>query len=153
MRAIAIISAFMLLLISCSEPDVYRKYVKMENINWQRFNILEFDVPVENGDQLDFYLALRHHTDFPYDQLFVNITFYSADGEMRSHDYDLDLKDENGDWLADGMGELWDIDLLVREGMPFYKSGICKVRVENKFSKYDTPGILEVGLKVKRSKE
>lgn len=142
-----------MLLPGCRESAVFREYVKMEHINWERFNILEFEVPVKNGDQLDFYLSLRHHTDFPYDNLYVNITFYSPDGEMRSRDYEFSLRDENGNWLADGMGELWDIVLPLRKGMPFYQDGVCRIRVENKYPKYNTPGIIEVGLIAKRSKE
>ncbi len=152
-RPVLFYLALIILFSSCREAAVYRDYVKLENLNWKRFDILEFDVPVKNGDQLDFYLFLRHHTDFPYDKLFVNITFYSPDGEMRSRDYDFNLKADNGKWLADGMGELWDIELPIRKGMPFYQNGKCKVRIENKYPKYDTPGIVEVGLIVKRSKE
>jgi gliding motility-associated lipoprotein GldH len=152
-RLLTLMLLLAVLLSSCKEPAVFREYVKMPNVNWERFNILEFDVPVKNGDQLDFFLFMRHHTDFPYDKLYVNITFYAPDGEMRSRDYEFNLKDEEGNWLADGMGELWDIELPVRKGMPFYKNGTCKVRVENKYTKYDTPGIIEVGLIVKRSKE
>ncbi|MEJ2594530.1 MAG: hypothetical protein P8100_05250, partial [bacterium] len=102
-------------------------------------------------DVLDFYLFLRHHTDFPYEKLFVNITFYSPGGEMRSNDYAFDLKDYRGEWLAEGMGELWDLELLIRREMPFFEDGICKVRVENKYPKYDTPGIIELGLIVRKS--
>jgi gliding motility-associated lipoprotein GldH len=153
MRTVLISLSLVALLSSCREPAVYREYIKMPNVNWERFNILEFDVPVKNGDLLDFYLFVRHHTNFPYDKLYVNITFYSPDGEMRSRDYDFKLKDEEGEWLSEGMGELWDIELPIRKGMPFYAGGKCKIRVENKYSKYDTPGIIEVGLIVKESKE
>jgi len=121
-------------------------------MTWNRFDILEFEVPVNEGDKLDFDLALRHHTDFPYNKLFVNITFNAPDGEMRSADYAFNLKDDNGKWLADGMGELWDIDLPIRKEMPFYQSGICKVKIENNYPKFDTPGIIEVGLVVKESR-
>jgi gliding motility-associated lipoprotein GldH len=122
-------------------------------MTWNRLDILEFEVPVNEGDKLDFNLTLRHHTDFPYDKLFVNITFNAPDGEMRSADYAFNLKDDNGKWLADGMGELWDIDLPIRKEMPFYQSGICKVKIENNYPKFDTPGIIEVGLVVKKSEE
>ena len=135
------------------EPTVFREYVKMENMVWNRFNILEFEVPVEADDVFDFNLFLRHHTDFPYDKLFVNITFYSPGGDMRSRDYEFDLKDYQGDWLAEGMGELWDLEIPIRKEMTFTEKGICKVRVENKYPKFDTPGIIEVGLIVMESKK
>lgn len=138
---------------SCGSGNVFKEYKKMDNMTWNRFDVPIFEVPVEEGDMLDFFLELRHHTGFPYDKLYVNITFYSPDGDMRSFDYDFNLKDKDGNWLAKGMGDLWDIELPIRRNLLFNKTGICRVRVENKYPKYDTPGIMEVGLLVKRSQE
>lgn len=141
-----------IILTSCyRESVVFREYIEMDNMTWNRFDILEFEVPVKENDVFDFKLFLRHHTDFPYDKLFVNITFYSPGGDMRSRDYDFDLKDYRGDWLAKGMGELWDVEILIRKEMPFFENGICKVRIENKYPKFDTPGIIEIGLIVQKS--
>ncbi len=144
----------LIILTSCLRESVeFREYVEMDNMTWNRFNTLEFEVPVKENDVFDFKLFLRHHTDFPFDKLFVNITFYSPGGDIRSRDYDFDLKDYRGDWLANGMGELWDLEILIRKEMPFYENGICKVRVENKYSKLDTPGIIEIGIIVQKSEK
>jgi gliding motility-associated lipoprotein GldH len=144
----------LIILTSClRESVVFREYVEMNNMIWNRFNIIEFEVPVHENDVFDFKLFLRHHTDFPYDKLFVNITFYSPGGDIRSKDYTFDLKDYRGDWLANGMGELWDLEILIRKEMPFYENGICKVRIENKYPKFDTPDIIEVGLIVQKSEK
>lgn len=147
-----VLAAFVLAFTSCREPTVFREYRKIDNMSWNRFNFIEFEVPVEEGDKLDFDLTLRHHTAFPYDKLFVNITFYLPDGEFRSANYAFDLKDKDGNWLADGMGELWDIELPIRSEMQFSETGTCKVRLENQYPKVETPGIIELGLIVKRSK-
>lgn len=152
-RILFILIIPILLLSSCDDSVVFKQYNKMENLNWNRFDYQVFEVDVEKDELLDFYLAFRHHTDFPFDKLWVNVTFFTPDGATRSRDYDFDLKDENGKWLADGLGELWDIELPIRKEMLFNKSGICKVRIENIHSKYDMPGVVEVGLIVKESKE
>ena len=146
---ISIIISF--LLTSCGNDVVFRKYNKMANVSWNRFDIQNFEVPVKKGDVLDFYLSIRHHPDFPFDKIWINVTFYKPDGSMRSRDYEFDLKDKDGKWLSDCMGELCDIDLPIHKELAFNKTGNCRVRVENKNSKYETPGIIEVGLVVKRS--
>ena len=148
---VLVISEMVLLLTACGNRTVFKEYHKMERVSWNRFDIRFFEVPVKAGEQLDFYLFLRHHTYYPFDYLDVNITFYLPGGEMRSKEYHYELKDENGNWKADGMGELWDIDLPVRKKLKIAKDGICKVRVENKMTKLETPGIIEIGLIVKQS--
>ncbi len=145
-RSVLIAIIFSLLLAACGDRMAFKQYKTFENTSWNRFDILLFEVPVKAGDYLDFNLALRHHTYFPYDYLDANITFYSPGGEMRSAEYHFKLKDKNGQWKANGMGELWDIELPIRDSLYFSKDGICKVRVENKMTKIETPGIMEVGL-------
>ena len=147
---ISAVLLLILLLTGCGNQTVFREYREMENVSWNRFDIQFFEIPVRQGDVLDFYIFLRHHTQYPYDYLDVNVTFYKPDGEMRSGDFHYELKDENGKWKADGMGELWDIELPVQQGLKFSGDGICKVRVENKMTKLETPGFIEIGLIVKK---
>lgn len=139
------------LLNGCGNTVVFKQFKKMDNVSWNRFDFLIFEVPVNAGDKLDFDLALRHHTYFPYDYLDANITFYMPDGGMRTAEYHFELKNEKGNWKADGMGELWDIELPIRDKLYFGKTGICKVRIENKMTKLETPGIVEVGLLARKS--
>jgi gliding motility-associated lipoprotein GldH len=150
-RLLQIIILFSVLLGACTNHTVFKQNKTFENVSWNRFDILQFEVPVNTGDYLDFSLALRHHTYFPYDYIDANITFYPPGGGMRSAEYHFELKDKNGVWKADGMGELWDIELPIRDSLYFNKNGICKVRIENKMTKIETPGIMEIGLIVRES--
>lgn len=135
----------------CDSNTIFKEYKKFDDVSWNRFDILNFEFPVQKEEGLDFYLALRHHTYYPYSFIDVNITFYTPDGEMRSRDYRFRLKNTDLKWKGDGMGELWDVELPIRKEMIFNKSGTCKVRIENKMNKAETPGIMEVGLIVRKS--
>ena len=153
MKRLIIFASLLILVSSCGSRLVFKEYHKFENVSWNRFDIVKFEVPVTAGDELDFFLFVRHHTDFPYDKLYANITFYSPSGEMRSADYSFNLKDGKGNWLADGLGELWDIELPIRQNMKFEKTGICEVLIENNYSHSTTPGLVEVGLIARKSSD
>ena len=141
-----------LLLTSCGQKQVFKQYHRFDNITWDRFDILTFEVPVEKGQLLDFDFLLRHHTLYPYNYLDANITFYTPSGSALSRDYHFELKDKNGEWKANGAGDFWDIDLNIRKEMKFSKSGICNIRIENKMTKVKIPGIIEIGLSATKSK-
>lgn len=147
-----IIFLFIVIILSgCKNDTVFKEYRKMDNLTWARFDIQNFEVPVNKGEALDLYFALRHHTDFPYNYIDVNITLFTPDGEMRSRDYHYRLIDTDLKWKGDGMGELWDIDLPIRKDIKFNKSGICKIRVENKMNRPQIPGIIEIGVIANKS--
>lgn len=146
MRNIILISLVLILSTACDSNVVFKEYNKMDNISWNRFDHQNFELQVTKGEKLDLYFSLRHHTDLPYKYIDVNVTFYTPDGETRSRDYHFRLIGTDLKWKGEGLGELWDIDLPIRKGMVFNESGICKVRIENKMNKVETPGIIEVGL-------
>lgn len=151
MKKIIVLFSFILLLGSCGQKTVFKDYHRFDNISWDRFDILNFNVDVQKDEKLDFDLLLRHHTNYPYDYLDVNITFYTPSGASMSRDYHFKLKNKDGSWKSDGLGDFWDIELPIRNEMLFSESGICKVRIENKMTKINTPGIIEVGLKAQIS--
>ncbi len=147
---------FLLLLIivfitSCSGENIYNEYKKFDNVSWNRFDIVEFEFPVNKNEPYNLNLALRHHTYFPFSFIDVNITIFTPDGEIRSRNYHYNLKTSDLEWKGKGMGEIWDIELPIRKQMIFNENGNCKILIENKMSKVETPGIMELGLIVDKS--
>ncbi len=153
MQKIILLFIIISLLTACTNNTAFKEYKKFDDISWNRFDILEFEFPVEKKEPVDFYLALRHHTNFPYSFVDVNITIFTPDGEIRSREYRFRLKNTDLKWKGDGMGELWDIEFPIRKEMLFNKNGICKVEIENKMHKVETPGIIEVGLIVRKASQ
>ncbi|MCD4729327.1 MAG: gliding motility lipoprotein GldH [Bacteroidales bacterium] len=136
----------------CSNRKVFEEFKKFDKVSWHRFNYLEFEVPVEDTDsEFDIYISLRHLPEFPHKQLPVNFTIYSPSGEMRTADHMLELNDDEGNSLSKCLGDFCDVSILVREDFKFSETGTFKFRIENKWKKVDLPGIMEVGLLIKKS--
>lgn len=151
-RAIYFLPVFLVLL-SCSQGKIYEKHVKMENLAWNRFNTLTFEVPIKDTrSAYDIYITLRHITDIPYRDIEVFFYFTTPDGETRSRNIELRIKDREGNNLGDGLGELWDLQKLAWPGFRFREEGICTFEVSSAMSQMDLVGVLEVGLIVKKSR-
>ena len=114
---------FILLLIvfwGCSPNKIYEKKYKFDNYSWNRFNNLYFEVPINDiKSNYNFYLAIRHITQYPYRNLMLNLTINTPSGEIRSKEYDLRLRDKDGKLIGDGMGDLWDISFPLRKDFKF----------------------------------
>jgi gliding motility-associated lipoprotein GldH len=138
---------------SCDSRKIYEKYYDIERITWNRFDIKTFEVDIKDTPaKYDFYLALRHHTEIPFREITANITIYTPSGETRSMNCKIMLKDKDGKLLGDGMGDLWDILYPARKGLEITQPGTCKVEISSTMSQADLPGIMQVGLVVRRER-
>jgi gliding motility-associated lipoprotein GldH len=141
------------LLTSCGPRKIFEDHIKTKNLSWNRFDVYEFEVPIENISKgYDLVFALRHITDIPYDKLSINLAFETPIGERRSRDFTVTIRDKEGNLLGDGLGELWDLEKTLWENFQFRETGICKIELRNRMTKLETLGILEVGFIVRESR-
>ncbi|MBN2175017.1 MAG: hypothetical protein JW731_12865 [Bacteroidales bacterium] len=137
---------------SCTNNILYKQYYKFEKISWNRFEFLNFEMPVEASSQeYDIYLSVRHLPEFAYRELEVNFTLFFPSGEMRTADHVLKFIDNDGERLSECLGDFCDIDFLIRKGIVFNEQGIVKFEIENKNTRLETPGMMEVGIIVRKS--
>jgi gliding motility-associated lipoprotein GldH len=135
---------------SCSNNTVFESYHKFENLNWKRFDIQKFEFEVENIDaEYDVFLSIRHIPEIPYKEMLINYTIYTPSGDMRSNDLTMELYNNEGNKLSECLGDLCDFVYPIRTSMKFSELGTIKFEIENKYTRVDMPGIMEVGLIIK----
>jgi len=147
-----IVPLFVLFTACESERSVYEEYRKFDNLSWNRFDLLTFGVNLEEpGTPYDIYLNIRHLPEVPYEEMTVNLTIFTPSGDMRTTDYTLDFFDNEGKRLSECLGDYCDLLVPVRKSFTFYEPGEVKFEIENKYSKIEMPGIIEVGIILKKS--
>lgn len=138
---------------SCRNDKIFEQYQKMEKQSWNRFNILKFEIPVnDTQSSVDIMLAIRHLPEFQVTELPINITIYLPTGEMRSAEEVLNFTEKSGESRSECLGDLCDITFILREDFTFSEPGKVRIEIENKWPKVELPGILEVGLIARKSK-
>jgi len=139
---------------SCSPRKVFEQRHTFENMQWNRFKSVYFEFDISDTKSLyDLSLSLRHHTVYPEPDLQITIAIYTPSGERRLKDVILQVRNADGTFKSSGMGDLWDIEQPIYEGYTFNEKGHYKVEIENRMSKLDTPGVMELGLRVEKSKK
>jgi gliding motility-associated lipoprotein GldH len=142
------------LILSCGRGKIFEEHKKIDNMTWDRFEVIDFDIPIEKtGVPYDLIFAMRHHTDIPFDEVEINFTMWTPGGETRSRDYTIRIRDREGNLVGDGLGALWDIRVPMKEGYAFSEEGVCKVEIANRMHKLKTVGIMEIGFIVRESDE
>ena len=140
-------------MISCQSDKTYEEYKKMDKQSWNRFNLLKFEIPVNDTQTpVDIFLAIRHLPEFQIRELPINMTIYMPTGEMRSAEEVLKFTEKDGKIRSECLGDLCDITFNLREDITFSETGSVRIEIENKWPKVELPGILEVGLILRKSK-
>lgn len=144
--------AGLFILTSCNPRKIYEKHLDNSRITWNRFDIKTFNVDIRDiSANYDFYVAIRYVSEIPLDYIKIKFTLYTPSGEIRTLEQKILLKDKEGNLLGNGMGDLWDLNHLVRDNFEFTEPGICKVEISSTMSQADLPGIMQVGLIVEKS--
>ena len=140
-------------LFSCRNHDtIFEKRVVFKNNSWNRFEILKFNVQVEDTiPEYDIYCTVRHASFYPYSNLLINFSLSMPNSEERVQEHNLKLRAKNGTFLGNGMGDIWDISIPLMTHFTFPHAGDFHFEVENLMTKYETEGIMEFGLIIIRS--
>jgi gliding motility-associated lipoprotein GldH len=153
-QPVVIIFLFSIFLISCNPNKIFEKYIDISNYKWDRELPVNFEVNIENVDyNYDVYIAVRHTVFYMYYDLLVSVTVLYPSGETRIKDHYLLLKDADGTFKGQGMGDIYDIEIPLAKNVKFPQSGTYIYKIQNIMPRPETTNIMQIGLVVKRSQK
>jgi gliding motility-associated lipoprotein GldH len=142
-----------LILSACSPGKIFERHQSIDQHKWARDHVVRFEVEIEDTETpYDFFLAIRHSSHFAFANIKVNFTINFPSGAMRTKDHDLFVRKENGSFIGEGAGDIWDVKFPVQTGMKLSDKGTYTVKVQNIMPLMETADIMQVGLVVKKSK-
>ncbi|HNW68893.1 MAG TPA: gliding motility lipoprotein GldH [Bacteroidales bacterium] len=148
--------AFLLLLMlsACTNNKIFEKYIKTGNNIWKRDNVIKFEVPVEDTlSMYDVNIAIRHSSYYAFANIKVNMTISYPSGDMRTKEFNIFVRNEDGSFKGDGAGDLWDVTYPALQGVSFPFKGTYVFEIQNVMPLMETPDIMDVGLIVRKSKK
>jgi len=137
----------------CKKEYAIEVYHTFPGNRWSRFEKIEFEVPVQSTDSYyDIYLCLKHDSTYPYKNLYINVVMFLPSGETRIREYDFDVKDEDGFFVAQMIQGKGENVFLLRKEIKFTEPGICLFEIEDLIPRIDISGIHQLGILMKKSK-
>lgn len=149
--------SFPILISSCGNGDVYKQYKELPGYKWERINkgksVVFDNIEIKNtNDSYDVHVMIRHTPFVNEDKIKFKMLITSPSGITRESVHTIALKDRNGkQWAGDALGDLIDIDEVCKRYISFPEEGSYTVELVNMGNKYETIGLMELGLKVVKS--
>ena len=98
----------------------------------------------------DFYLKLRHNTDYKYNNVyfFVNTTF--PDQQSARDTVEFILADKEGKWHGKGFGTIKDLKILLKKDVRFPIPGMYVFEFEQAMREEHLVGIMDIGISIEK---
>jgi gliding motility-associated lipoprotein GldH len=131
---------------------IYEEHVGTPSLEWKRDNVLKYNVDIKDpSSKYNVYIAVRHTSTYPYKNLKVNLLTNTPNEENIVKEYDLYVRDENNVFVGEGLGDIYDAEILIEENFSFSQAGKYSFSLEHLMSKDNISNIMEIGLVIKKA--
>ncbi len=139
----------LLLFFGCESDLLYKKSYPIPEEGWTYRDTLVFDFSIPDTLHLyDLQLEVRHHTDFPFQNLYIRIRTRFPDGQAQSQNLSLELMDQVGFWQGDCSGQTCTFGLSFQENVFFQQTGKYQIILEQYSRRDRLEGVESIELAV-----
>lgn len=145
-KSIPVFVSIALLTISC---HVYKEYDKesFPTYVWKAGQEIKFDPTIENiSKTYSLTLGIRHLFGFQPGSLSVSVRSVSPSGKEKIREYELQIKDSEGEYISKCGGDLCDLETMVDTKIKFEEAGAYSFFITPNFQGDKIPGVMEFGL-------
>ncbi|HEY4800146.1 MAG TPA: gliding motility lipoprotein GldH [Bacteroidia bacterium] len=143
---------YWLLASSCDRNRVFETNVDIPDYVWNVKNKPVFEVNIEDTASLyNLFVNVRNASHYQYANLYVFATITFPNGKIRKDTVECMLADASGQWKGDGMGDIWDNQILWMPKVKFPLAGKYKFEYEQAMRTEQLQFIMEVGLRVEKA--
>ena len=136
-------------LIACQpEGRIYVEHIDLSpNVEWLKKDALEFKVPItDNSIAFSMSLSFRYANGYQYQVAKVKVTETSPSGKEMVKEYELKIRDDNGDYLGEAGYDIWDSEHIVEANKKYEETGTYIYVLEHNMPKDPLHFAMEIGL-------
>lgn len=136
---------------SCRQGMVYNDNKSIPSGVWNQDSLLKFTVNIDDTvSPLDFYLNLRHTTDYRYSNIYFFVETLFPGGQYSKDTIEFILADRRGEWFGKGFGRIKEFRVLLREGIRFPVKGEYRFIFEQAMREEKLKGIEDIGISLEK---
>ena len=137
---------------SCDKSRVYEDNIEIDKGVWDQNKKMVFSIPVDDTlSWHNIYINVRNSGSYPFSNLFLFVNTQSPRGPIESDTVECKLADETGKWLGDGIGDLYDNQILFKQKVRFPVKGIYKIQLEQAMRINPLPAVVDIGVRVEKT--
>ena len=137
--------------LACTNNGRNEAYYRFPMQTWDRFNILNFDIPLEKREHpVTVTFFARYTRVFSHASLDFHVIMKTPNGEERIREYSMKIKNREGNFLHEFTGDSCEQSLVLNDELFISREGVLHVDVENLLPRLKTQGLVGVGIRVSK---
>ena len=138
---------------SCDSKRIFEENKTIANNVWAQSDKPGFPFTItDTVAAYNIYLNVRNAGWYPFSNIFVFVSTRLPDGTLTRDTAEITLADKEGKWLGDGLGDIWDNQVLFKKDFRFSKAGDYYVELEQAMRVKLLPGIMDAGIRIEKNK-
>lgn len=151
MKRKVLLYGFLIILIlsGCKKNNEIISYHKFNDRTWNRFDKIQFDIPVVEIDKAyDVYFFVNHTKEYEFDNLEFNMIMITPSGEERIKEYKFLMKNSTGGFTGTCSGDSCTASIALKKLLRFEKKGILKIEIETLVPRLQINALLGAGIRL-----
>lgn len=142
-----------LLITACDKMRVYDENQKLQDRSWNAGTPLVYNVAItDTVSRYNMYINIRNADTYKFSNLYIFMTTTLPHNEIEKDTLQLILANDEGRWLGNGLGDVFESRILFKENLKFINSGNYQFKLEQAMRINPLPGILDVGIRIEKAK-
>jgi gliding motility-associated lipoprotein GldH len=155
MKKLITLIAITATLIACQSGD--RIYIEHQglspDVEWLKKDVRTFKVPVTaNNQAYDMSLSFRYANGYQYQTANVKVTETSPSGKEEIKEYDLKVREANGDYIGEAGYDIWDSEHVVEANKKYLETGTYTYVIEQNTPVDPLNFAMEIGVILDKAK-
>ncbi|MFK7932830.1 MAG: gliding motility lipoprotein GldH [Saprospiraceae bacterium] len=139
---------------ACSENFVYSEKQVISNTEWTYADTLAFAIPIaDTTKKYNLYLDIQHTTDYPYQNIYMNVTTEYPSGKRVTELLPIDFADKTGQWYGDCNAESCQLRVNIQQRAFFNEIGTHRIVFEQYLREDPLRGMQSMALRMEEIKE
>lgn len=148
----AAVTGLLFFIVSCDPSRVYEENKKIPDYNWEIKSPLEFDINIKDTiNPHNIYLNIRHAGYYGFSNIYLFIDSWLPDGSFSHDTAEIILATPDGKWKGDGLGDIWDNQILFKKSVIFPISGTYRFKLTQAMRVNPLQGIMDAGIRIEKA--
>lgn len=146
-KYIYLIPFLLLTYTSCQQSSVYEGYKDINNEEWRRSEVIEFETTIPDSGRYMVSVFLRHTTDYEMANLWCFVSTRSSAAQELKDTLNIKVAEPDGRWLGDG-NTVKNIRQTLHRNPVTLAKGTVTFRVEQGMRVESLKGVKNIGLEI-----